>query len=509
MLQPEHGRIELANKAEIVGGDNHRRPEALVQFGKEPHKARAHFRVDIPGGLIGDQKIRLGDQGAGDGHALLFAARQRGRACIEPCAKADPAEQFFHISLVVGLLAPDHPQRQRGILVSGQMIEQPEFLEHDAHPAAHGGQLVARQVRCALAKEGDFPVARTQGQIEQLQQTRLAGTGRTGQEGERTRFQNEINAAKDIFRGIVAQGNGFEADRHVVKGVESEIAHAQPIQACQTKSTHVAKWTKLQAMILTCPSCDTQYFADDDTIGDSGRTVKCTACDHSWFVRPDGVAVDPEEAGDAGVAAIEGAHEKYRQQVRERRRQRSRFAALMSWLVTASLFFSLGAGAVVLRNDVVKIWPESATAYRFVGLEVNRFGLDFIHRQAARTFDGTTPILTVEGEVENTSRTAQQTPKVRVSLHDEFNREVGEIYADIEPRRLDAGEIGTFSAKLENPPVASVSLNLQFVELGGARTDPQSAGRVDAVEPLLSETETGADPDGGGSDTANITEQTP
>ena len=39
-------------------------------------------------------------------------------------------------------------------------------------------------------------------------------------------------------------------------------------------------------MILTCPHCETQYFADDSTIGESGRTVKCAACGGSWFVEP-------------------------------------------------------------------------------------------------------------------------------------------------------------------------------------------------------------------------------
>lgn len=241
-------------------------------------------------------------------------------------------------------------------------------------------------------------------------------------------------------------------------------------------------------MILTCPSCETQYFADDSTIGDSGRTVKCTACDHSWFVRPPGVKPEDED----GVAAMEGAHEKYRKQVRARRRRQSRAAAITSWVVTAALFFGLGAGAMILRNEVVKIWPQSASAYRFVGLDVNRFGLEFSSREATRTFDGTTPVLTVIGQVENVSRTAQQSPKVRVSLRDEFDREIGYILADITPRKITAGDTGTFEARLENPPVESFSLKLSLLQLGGARTEPQDAGRVDAVDAAFEAEETPA-----------------
>lgn len=35
-------------------------------------------------------------------------------------------------------------------------------------------------------------------------------------------------------------------------------------------------------MILTCPSCGTQYVVKDGAIPSSGRQVRCKACQHSW-----------------------------------------------------------------------------------------------------------------------------------------------------------------------------------------------------------------------------------
>ena len=35
-------------------------------------------------------------------------------------------------------------------------------------------------------------------------------------------------------------------------------------------------------MILTCPSCGTQYVVKDGAIPESGRQVRCKACQHSW-----------------------------------------------------------------------------------------------------------------------------------------------------------------------------------------------------------------------------------
>ncbi|MES2327275.1 MAG: zinc-ribbon domain-containing protein [Pseudomonadota bacterium] len=40
-------------------------------------------------------------------------------------------------------------------------------------------------------------------------------------------------------------------------------------------------------MILTCPSCGTQYVVKDGAIPPEGRQVRCAACKHSWHENPD------------------------------------------------------------------------------------------------------------------------------------------------------------------------------------------------------------------------------
>lgn len=41
-------------------------------------------------------------------------------------------------------------------------------------------------------------------------------------------------------------------------------------------------------MILTCPSCGTQYVVKDGAIPPAGRQVRCKACQHSWREMPSG-----------------------------------------------------------------------------------------------------------------------------------------------------------------------------------------------------------------------------
>ena len=230
-------------------------------------------------------------------------------------------------------------------------------------------------------------------------------------------------------------------------------------------------------MILTCPSCETQYFADDATIGESGRTVKCAACGHSWHAR-----IKDGTAEEAPAIATGGAHETYRERVRERRQRKSRFAASLAWFFSGIVFTSILGGMVLFRNDVVRYWPQSAEAYKALGLDANRFGLDFNTIEPERTFDGTTPVLTVRGTVVNISGVSQPSADIRVRLRDEDGNQVGELFASMPRVRLEPGDEVTFEARQDNPPVEAFELEFLFVTAGGEESTGQRGGSVAAAE---------------------------
>jgi predicted Zn finger-like uncharacterized protein len=72
-------------------------------------------------------------------------------------------------------------------------------------------------------------------------------------------------------------------------------------------------------MILTCPSCGTQYVVKDGAVPPGGRQVRCTACKHSWHQDPETitgeepratspseqVAAEPPETYDEGESLAE------------------------------------------------------------------------------------------------------------------------------------------------------------------------------------------------------------
>jgi predicted Zn finger-like uncharacterized protein len=54
-------------------------------------------------------------------------------------------------------------------------------------------------------------------------------------------------------------------------------------------------------MILTCPSCGTQYVVKDGAIPPEGRQVRCASCKHSWHQAPDEMELTETVHGDAAA----------------------------------------------------------------------------------------------------------------------------------------------------------------------------------------------------------------
>ena len=125
-------------------------------------------------------------------------------------------------------------------------------------------------------------------------------------------------------------------------------------------------------MILSCPSCSAQYFADDKAIGGNGRTVRCAACSHAWFVKPELSLEQQFNASDLSREKVErmrkstsvdedvSPHLAYREKEFARRKSTSKLAAITAWGGTAAVFLMLGVTARAQPQfDVVNIFPES------------------------------------------------------------------------------------------------------------------------------------------------------
>lgn len=239
-------------------------------------------------------------------------------------------------------------------------------------------------------------------------------------------------------------------------------------------------------MILTCPSCSTRYYADDGLIGPNGRSVRCAACGNTWFaeaqlVLESGVGGNPAarpaltrdqvermRRGSAANAPPSSAAARFRQQQAERMRKERLRATVLTWGATGAAIAATGAGVVAIRQDVAELWPNSASAFSALGLDVNVYGLEIMDLQVSRDFDGATPIVVVSGEVRNIGGEDKETPPLRLTLRDEHANPVFEIVQAMSVTSIPAGGAVPFSIRLENPPLNAVDLEASFAAPGEA-----------------------------------------
>lgn len=263
-------------------------------------------------------------------------------------------------------------------------------------------------------------------------------------------------------------------------------------------------------MILVCPSCDTRYFAEDSSIGKEGRRVRCATCGHAWHAKlaeegEQAVAADDtgltreqverlRQTAQANSRTRAGPHAEFRAREHAKRKRAQGRAVAIAWGASGFVFLCLLGGAVIFRNEVAEAFPRAASIYRLVGLEVNRFGLVLENVAAKRSFDGTTPVLTVTGAAVNTSDEPRATPQLRVTLKDEAGAEVQTWTDKLAVPTLGAGERTEFTSRFEAPPVETYRLTVTFAypdgqpgEGGAAQVEASQEGAAPAHAPAEGE----------------------
>lgn len=272
-------------------------------------------------------------------------------------------------------------------------------------------------------------------------------------------------------------------------------------------------------MILVCPSCDTRYFADDASIGKEGRRVRCATCGHAWHAKlPEEEGQQPVQAEETGLTreqverlrqtaaentkARAGPHAEFRAREHAKRKRHRGRAVTIAWASSAAIFVVAVGAAILFRNEVAEAFPKAASIYRLVGLEVNRFGLTFENVEAKRTFDGTTPVLTVSGAVVNGSEERLDTPQLRVTLKDEGGNTVQSWTDNFSVPSLGPAERTEFASRFEAPPVETYRLTVSFVRPEGEEGPVGEETNIEATkaEPAPAHAPAGAKPAAAGGD---------
>jgi predicted Zn finger-like uncharacterized protein len=244
------------------------------------------------------------------------------------------------------------------------------------------------------------------------------------------------------------------------------------------------------AMILTCPDCATRYVVDEQRIPPQGRAVRCAACGSRWTAMPEEPAdlaleafpaleaepeaqaePDPEVADFAIEAKAQPADElprafRERAQTEQKVRQAAAVGAIWAGML-GCLVLLIGA-AVVMRQDVARIWPRTAGAYAMVGLPVNLVGLAIENQHAQPALKDGHAAVVVSGALRNIWGRPVAAPPMRISLLNNQGKAVLVKIADPGGARIPPGEVRRFSVDVLDPPVSATDVEIAFV-IGGPR----------------------------------------
>lgn len=250
-----------------------------------------------------------------------------------------------------------------------------------------------------------------------------------------------------------------------------------------------------QAMILTCPACDTAFKVRESAVTSKGRKVRCSACGHAWLATRLPVPVSPRPAEPVSESQDWQSAPHYPGPHFERGQSRSearvRLAGaeppqgqgMTEWQVAEQaereqhkrprrrkLFFLLLLLFIPLlawlgREQIVRSVPGTSGLYAALGVEVAS-PLDGLSLQninlLRRSLEGRDMVV-VEGTVSNDGDRDVALPPLRAHLLDRSGNRVRSWTFEAERSRLAAGDSVLFHTQAEDTPDA-VTIDLDFLD---------------------------------------------
>ena len=264
-------------------------------------------------------------------------------------------------------------------------------------------------------------------------------------------------------------------------------------------------------MQIVCPHCTTSYAIKLETLGEAGRTVRCSRCKEVWLARPEDAVepvaaepvmaeasragerreadlaaewnrVEPDEtpvvdspsiAGDfpgdrtgntaADWAAMAGDDADSALAPRKAGGpRRLRGKPFLNLTTAAAAMGALVVALFVWRGEMVRLLPQTAAFYRLVGLDVNLRGLLFKDvKVTTETVEGK-PVLVIEGVIVGESKKTVELPRLRFSVRDAQGAEIYAWNTVLEQTRLKPGDRAFFKSRLASPPAEGRSVDIRF-----------------------------------------------
>ena len=248
-------------------------------------------------------------------------------------------------------------------------------------------------------------------------------------------------------------------------------------------------------MELVCPSCETRFNVPDQAIGASGRTVKCSQCDHVWHAHANDAgkippAPAPESALESPAPAVTPApirteptpaavrdsdapppdRTEELPPVWDRPHPASEFDETPTrekrpwgWIIVGLALLLAVAATYVLRNEIASAIPASKRLYTLAGIPLHQTGegLDFIELQSkSDTKDGEL-VLTVSGFIKNRTDLTLDVPQIKVTVVDKADEPVAEFVRPPPQPAIDPRDLMRFDYEFTSPNTSAERLDIK------------------------------------------------
>jgi predicted Zn finger-like uncharacterized protein len=244
-------------------------------------------------------------------------------------------------------------------------------------------------------------------------------------------------------------------------------------------------------MILTCSSCGTRYSVDGSKFPAAGRTVRCAKCGNSWHQAAEAPAEEPateaampQSPAPAQEAGAEGRQAESFESFQAGPSSTRAFApqaavaeprapigpvlaVIAGWAALIAVVLLIAVSAVLYRQHIAVLWPQSAGVYNSLGLKVNTSGIDFRQVDYRRESEDGQVVLAVTGVIVNAGSRQLPVPQtVRVTLSDAGNHEIYHWTFKPNATVLGPGQSVPFVTRLSSPPAAARHLEVRFAKDG-------------------------------------------
>lgn len=228
---------------------------------------------------------------------------------------------------------------------------------------------------------------------------------------------------------------------------------------------------------IECPTCTATYDVPAESLGTTGRKVRCSACHTLWLaeapvaepaaelvqeldVRPPVGSIEAPvaERPVPAPAPAKPRHRPWHERISARAK-----APRARWPYAAAVACVLILGGLVgLRKSIVQHLPESGRIYAALGLPVNLTGLDIRQVRSGIFAEGGTELLVVQGEITNITAATRTLPRLKFSIRDAKGVEIYTWTAQADGKDLKPGESQTFRRRLASPPPEGAEVLVRF-----------------------------------------------